>query len=195
MEAESGVQSPRSLRRLQATPAAGDTECTDTSGDRVLDSRDRSVFYTMPKQQGKGECGTQKKVVERSGERGGNGGVRRGERGRKDNASHPVTKGGGCLEIKGAARMQKAVEQALAALEQNGYVELCGRVGGGGMDKVVSIAEILKRKVPDLVQNSFFSDFDTGGETRRTDVVLHVSLQAPPKEQEANMEKVTECGA
>ncbi|KEP59934.1 UNVERIFIED_CONTAM: hypothetical protein HHA_217665 [Hammondia hammondi] len=195
MEAESGVQSPRSLRRLQEMPAAGDTECTDTCGERILDSRDRSVFSAMQKQQERGACGAKKKALERSGERGGNGGERRGEGGRKGNASPPVTKEGGCLEIKGAARMQKAIEQALAALEQNGHVELYGRVGGGGMDKVVSIAEILKRKVPDLVQNSFFSDFDTGGETRRTDVVLHVSLQMPPKAQEANKEKVMECGA
>ncbi|PFH37409.1 hypothetical protein BESB_038670 [Besnoitia besnoiti] len=83
----------------------------------------------------------------------------------------------GKLEVKGGTRMHKLIERALESLQQTGRVELLGRVGGGGMDKVVSTAEILKRKCPSLDQESFFSDFDTGGERRRTDVALHVILR------------------
>ncbi|PHJ23540.1 growth arrest-specific protein 8 [Cystoisospora suis] len=64
------------------------------------------------------------------------------------------------LKIKGGHRMHTVIEKVLEALEKRGEVELAGQVGGGGLDKVVSIAEIVKRKSPSIQQKTFFSDFD-----------------------------------
>lgn len=54
-----------------------------------------------------------------------------------------------------------------SARRQKGAVELAGQVGGGGLDKVVSIAEIVKRKLPDIQQETFFSEFDVRQEAQR----------------------------